>query len=107
MADADNVFVISDPWPVPFFFFCCLSPFSNIYIILSAQVCMLLNACVCFSECVSGRLGGLGHDLGLPQRDCLDTAFFCLTELSGMFRYGEKKADKDGACMHECALVFT
>lgn len=68
---------------------------------------MLLNACVCFFRVCVWEIGGLGHDLGLPQRDCLDTAFFCLTELSGMFRYGEKKADKDGACMHECALVFT
>lgn len=67
----------------------CFSPFSNIHITLSAQASICLCMCVCDFQSV--RLGGLGGTRGFPQRGCLDIAVSCLTELSGMLRYGDKK----------------
>lgn len=89
---------ICDTRPMAFPVF-CLRPFSNIHITLSAQASVYL--CVCVFECASSE-DVWECDLGLLQTDCLDTAFSCLTELSGMLLY-EKKSP---ASMHERTRVL-
>lgn len=67
---------------------------------LSAQTSACVNVFVFFPEYVSG--GCVWCDLGLPQRDCLDTAFSCLTELSGMLRYGGRRS----VCVCTCVRAW-
>ncbi len=89
MTDADNVFVIPDPWP---FQFLPQSFFKYSYHSVCTGCLCIYTVYVCVCVFLNVRLEkGDACDLGLPQRDCLDTAFSCLTELSGMLRYGKKE----------------
>lgn len=97
MTDASSVCLIPDQSLQLHF----LSSFASLFPVVAASVrflkysyhfvCNGPGACLkCARSLRGARRGGAGFRR-LAPRDCLNTAFFCLTEPSGTLRYGKQK----------------
>ena len=82
-----------------FISFCLLRLFVSLCVCLCVCVYIYVCVCVCVYICVCVCL--------CLQRDCLDTAFSCLTELSGILQYGKKTKNRAYAWARTCIHLVT